>query len=98
MANIGPAFSAGVRLHLAGDLPGAERAYRQGLESDPGRAEGWYIEIASRLVADPERLAQMRRELRDRVRASPLCDGLSFTRKVEAAYKALWCRCCEGLT
>jgi predicted O-linked N-acetylglucosamine transferase (SPINDLY family) len=51
-----------------------------------------YVEIASQLVADPQRLAHTRGELRDRVRASRLCDGPAFTRDLETAYEMLWRR------
>jgi protein O-GlcNAc transferase len=54
-----------------------------------------YIEAASRLVSDPIRLSQLRVNLRERMRASRLCDGPSFTRDLEAAYETLWRRWCD---
>jgi len=54
-----------------------------------------YIEAASRLVSDPNRLSRMRGELRQRMQASRLCDGPSFTRELEAAYETLWRRWCN---
>ncbi len=53
-----------------------------------------YIEAASRLVSDPNRLSRLREDLRGRMRASRLCDGLAFTRDLEAAYESLWRRWC----
>jgi protein O-GlcNAc transferase len=37
-----------------------------------------YVEAASRLVSDPDRLSQLRGDLRERLRGSRLCDGRSF--------------------
>jgi protein O-GlcNAc transferase len=51
-----------------------------------------YIEIASRLAADPARIAELRRNLRARMAASPLCDGPGFARSVERAYREMWRR------
>jgi predicted O-linked N-acetylglucosamine transferase (SPINDLY family) len=55
-----------------------------------------YVEIAGGLAADPGRLNEMRRTLRPRMAASPLCDGRSFARRVEAAYRAMWQDWCTG--
>ncbi len=49
-----------------------------------------YVEIATRLAGDPDRLAEIRRTLRPRMAASPLCDGPAFARKLEAAYRTMW--------
>jgi predicted O-linked N-acetylglucosamine transferase (SPINDLY family) len=51
-----------------------------------------YIRIATALAADPDRLTDLRRTLRPRMAASPLCDAPAFARKMEAAYRALWQR------
>lgn len=51
-----------------------------------------YVATAIRWAADPERRATLRRELRPRMLASPLCDGRSFTRNLEAIYRGLWHR------
>ncbi len=55
-----------------------------------------YVEIAVALAGDPTRLADLRRSLRPRVAASPLCDAPSFARKIEAAYRTMWRRWCDA--
>jgi predicted O-linked N-acetylglucosamine transferase (SPINDLY family) len=49
-----------------------------------------YVERARGLAGDLARLAALRAALRDRLRASPLCDGPGFTRKLEDAFRAMW--------
>jgi len=49
-----------------------------------------YIEIAAQLAGDLPRLAELRRTLRDRMRASPLMDAIGFARGIEAAYRKMW--------
>jgi predicted O-linked N-acetylglucosamine transferase (SPINDLY family) len=53
-----------------------------------------YVAIAIDWAGDLERLAQLRKELRERMSASPLCDGRTFTRTLEETYRALWRRWC----
>jgi protein O-GlcNAc transferase len=48
-----------------------------------------YLEKALALALDKTRLAQIRVDLRERMRASPLCDAVSFTRGLEATYREL---------
>ncbi|HZL38653.1 MAG TPA: tetratricopeptide repeat protein [Pseudolabrys sp.] len=60
-----------------------------------GSAED-YAAIASALAADPERLAGLRSSLRRRMMASPLCDGKSFARNMEAAFRTMWQRWCAA--
>ena len=59
-----------------------------------GNAEE-YVTIARGLVGSPERLSALRAGLRDRVAASPLCDGRAKARQVERIYRALWRRWCR---
>lgn len=49
-----------------------------------------YVRIAAGLVGDPARLATIRRELRPRMAASPLCDGPRYARNWEAAVRGMW--------
>ena len=55
-----------------------------------------YVEIATDLASDLARLTDLRRELRPRMAASPLCDAKTFAREVEAAYRHMWRRWCDG--
>jgi predicted O-linked N-acetylglucosamine transferase (SPINDLY family) len=55
-----------------------------------------YVEIATRLACDPDRLARERATLRQRLLASPLGNPQSYTRAVEALYRTLWTRWCEA--
>lgn len=49
-----------------------------------------YIKIAIDLAQDSNRLQQLRDTLRERMRASPLCDAKPFVRDLEAAYRNMW--------
>jgi protein O-GlcNAc transferase len=54
-----------------------------------------YVQIAVALASDLPRLAELRRTLRDRMRASPLMDAPRFARDIEAAYRQLWHLWCK---
>ena len=57
--------------------------------------EAEYIDKLVGLASDVERLRVTRAGLRDEMRASPLCDGVSFAGRVETAYQQMWQRYCE---
>jgi protein O-GlcNAc transferase len=57
-----------------------------GITADP---DGFTAAITT-LMADHDRRAELRRTLRQRMIASPLCDGMTYARAVEAAYRRLW--------
>jgi protein O-GlcNAc transferase len=57
-----------------------------------------FVEIALRLSADLPRLAQLRQQLRSRMKNSPLCDEAGFARQLEAAYRQMWQRYCAVTT
>ena len=63
-----------------------------------GRDPRWSLHVTADLSvpADRDRLAELRRGLRDRVRASPLGDAAGLARAIEAAYRTLWGQWCEG--
>lgn len=45
-----------------------------------------YVRIAADLALDPTRLIELRRTLRPRLLASPMCDAAGYTRSLEALY------------
>lgn len=49
-----------------------------------------YVAIAAEMAGDTRRLAELRAGLRARIATSPLCDGKTFARKVEVAYREMW--------
>jgi len=55
-----------------------------------------YVDIAAALTKDAPRLRELRRSLRARVAASPLCAAPAFARKMEASYRDLWRRYCAS--
>jgi len=55
-----------------------------------------YIDRAVELAADQPRRQALRASLRQRLAASPLCDTQDLTRSLEAAYRDMWQRWCEG--
>ena len=52
--------------------------------------EPGYIETAARLATDPERLRELRRGMRARMRAAPLMDGAGFNRAMERLFREVW--------
>jgi protein O-GlcNAc transferase len=55
-----------------------------------------YIALACRLAADIPNRPHLRGELRQRVESSTFCDGASFTRGLEEAYRGMWQAWCGG--
>ncbi len=49
-----------------------------------------FVQIAARLASDPTRMGALRRGLRTRVAASPLCDGPRFARSFGDALRTMW--------
>jgi protein O-GlcNAc transferase len=49
-----------------------------------------YVEIATRLAADPDELASMRARLRGMMAQSPNTDGRSCARNLESALRKMW--------
>jgi predicted O-linked N-acetylglucosamine transferase (SPINDLY family) len=56
-----------------------------------------YLRIVTDLAADHQRLAAYHATLRARMRLSPITDAVTFTREVEAMYRALWCTHCREM-
>jgi predicted O-linked N-acetylglucosamine transferase (SPINDLY family) len=61
-----------------------------GISEFAARTPGEYAAQAARLASDAGRRRQLRRSLREQVRAGPLCDGAAFCRRFEAALVRLW--------
>lgn len=61
-----------------------------GLPGLAAQDEDSYIRLAVSLANSPERLLQLRQELRVRMRGSALCDVDGFTRYLEAGYRLAW--------
>jgi protein O-GlcNAc transferase len=57
-----------------------------------------YRRLAVKLAQDLPRLANSRSQLRSRMVQSPLCDGATFTKRIEEAYRWMWRRWCEKKT
>jgi len=51
-----------------------------------------YIALASFMASDVQQLSKLRKSLRSAIAQSPLCDGKTFTRKLEDAYGDMWHR------
>jgi protein O-GlcNAc transferase len=54
-----------------------------------------YLSIAAGLAADRPALAAWRAGLREQMRASPLMDGVAFTRRLEGLYRGAWQAWCD---
>lgn len=79
---------------LAGDRHagrvGASLLGAVGLKSLITGSAADYADCAIALARAPTRLADLRAGLRDRVRASTLCDARGFARRIEAAFREMW--------
>ena len=53
-----------------------------------------YLGLAARLAENPVRLGLLRADLRGKIAGSSLCDGHSFARRVEGAYRTMWEKWC----
>ncbi len=78
------------------DRYGASLLRAVGLDGLAAASLDGYIAAAVALAGDGARLCALRRDLRARMRASPLSDPVAFTRHVERAYRALWRRRCAA--
>ena len=66
-----------------------------GLEGLIARTAEQYVHKAVTLANDLDRLRSIRSGLRERVNASELRNETGFTRRLEAAYRAMWVDWCE---
>ncbi|GLI61429.1 hypothetical protein VaNZ11_003789 [Volvox africanus] len=61
-------------------------------------SEAEYVALAVAHASDVKTLAELRYSLRERMLASPLCNGPAFLRQLEGVYRALWRRHCFTLS
>jgi predicted O-linked N-acetylglucosamine transferase (SPINDLY family) len=83
---------------LAGQLAvaraGVSLLSNVGLPSLIAHSVDEYVQIATALACDRQRLRQLRGGLRARMEASPLMDAPRFTRHLENAYRWMWRQWC----
>jgi len=72
------------------------QAMNLGLPELVARRPDEFVNIAVALAGDRERLSGLRAGLRARMEASPLMDAPRFARNLEAAYRSIWRRWCNG--
>jgi predicted O-linked N-acetylglucosamine transferase (SPINDLY family) len=79
---------------LAGDRhaarTGASLLTHAGLAELVADTPAGYVSRAVALAGDPSRLTALRATLRERLRASALCDQRGFARGIEAAFSEIW--------
>jgi protein O-GlcNAc transferase len=66
-----------------------------GLEELIAASPDEYAKIAVRLANDLSRLKAMRAAMRPRMKRSPLCNAVGFTRNLEEAFRGMWRTWCE---
>lgn len=67
-----------------------------GLSDLVARDTDEYVKLAAALAADKDRLRDLRRNLRDRLRQGPLCDAPAFAQRFGAAVRMMWREWCAG--
>ena len=60
-----------------------------------GNSRSDFIHKARSLAENVDALVQLRASLRDKLFASPICDGALFTRNLERAYREMWQEWCS---
>lgn len=56
--------------------------------------EDAFLRTAAELAANPDHIRDTRAAMRERVAASPLCNGPAFVQQLEAAYRGMWREAC----
>lgn len=67
-----------------------------GMQDMIAGSPGEYVKKASTLADDMDTLKNYRVSLRKQVAGSPLCDAVSYTRRIESAYKEMWLMYCNN--
>jgi len=70
------------------------QASNLGLTELVGKNEKEFVELSIALAKDLPRLVWLRKELRQKMRQSPLMDEMGYCRGIEAAYREAWRRWC----
>jgi len=81
--------------HFVDRVSGAMLGHLE-LENLIAKDETAFVDLARDLSSNTAYRAELRRGLRDRLIASPLCDGASYAASVEAAYREMWHRWCKN--
>jgi predicted O-linked N-acetylglucosamine transferase (SPINDLY family) len=55
-----------------------------------------FVQIATALASDVNRLGKIRATLRQRMKSSPLMNAAAFAQNIEAAYREMWRRYCRS--
>jgi predicted O-linked N-acetylglucosamine transferase (SPINDLY family) len=87
-----PVVSLAGRTHVS--RVGVSLLHNVGLPELIAETPQQYVQIAADLATDLPRLAELRRTLRPRMRASVLMDAPRFARNIEAAYRQMWRNWC----
>lgn len=88
-----PVVTLAGRTHVS--RVGASILNQVGLAHCVTGSAGEYVAAALKLARDREGLERLRRNLRQRLWGSPLCDAQGFTRGLESVYRQRWRRWCE---
>ena len=87
---------------LRGDRPaarvGASFLHAVGLDDLVTDDAESYLRTAASLAQNPNRLTELRFQLRERMRTSALCDEAGFARAMEQAYRQMWRAWCSSNT
>ena len=67
-----------------------------GLPQFVAESEDEFVRRAIAVASDLDALAELRRTMRDRVRASPLMNGQLIARRIEEAYRQMWRTWCSS--
>ena len=65
-----------------------------GEESLAAQSRDQYVEIATSLAQDPQRLVDLRATLRQQIIASPLLDPAKYAQEIERAFREMWRQRC----
>jgi predicted O-linked N-acetylglucosamine transferase (SPINDLY family) len=75
---------------------GLSHASNLGLAEMVARTPAEFVQVATNLAKDLDRLSRLRGELRSRMTSSPLTDANRFARNVEEAYRSIWRKWCDS--